>query len=150
MRKNKEKIMIIHTKFDEELEIKETDVISFNTGIPGFEEEREFVLLPIEDTAFSLLQSLNTKELGFFTADPFVFYPEYDFDLSVSEAEKLEINEPKDVLVQAILTAADPFQHSTINLQAPLIINLKNQNGKQVVLTNTPYTTRQSITKEEV
>jgi flagellar assembly factor FliW len=139
--------MKLQTKFKETVEIKATDILKFEQGLPGFEEEKQFVLIPMEGTPFSILQSVATTELAFVTADPFVFFKEYDFELSASVQEQLHIDKSSDVFVQVIVTVLEPFETSTANLQAPLIINQKNNAGKQVVLTDGKFQTRQLLNK---
>jgi flagellar assembly factor FliW len=147
--------MKLQTKFEETVEITESDILNFEQGLPGFEDEKQFVLIPMEGTPFSILQSVATTELAFVTADPFVFFKEYDFELSASVTEQLHINKSSDVLVQIIVTVSEPFDKSTANLQAPIIIHQKNNAGKQVVLTDGKYQTRHllnesSFSRQEV
>jgi flagellar assembly factor FliW len=147
--------MEIQTKFEETVEINESDILHFAQGLPAFEDEKQFVLIPIEGTPFSILQSVATTELAFITADPFVFFKEYDFELLASVQEQLHVKESSDVFVQVILTVYEPFDKSTANLQAPIIINQKNNAGKQVVLTDGKYQTRHllnesSFSRQEV
>jgi flagellar assembly factor FliW len=134
--------MKLRTKFEEIVEIKESDILKFEQGLPGFEEEKQFILIPMEGTPFSILQSVATIELAFVTADPFVFFKEYDFELSALVQEQLHIGKSSDVLVRVIVTVSEPFDKSTANLQAPIIINQKSNAGKQVVLTDSRYQTR--------
>jgi flagellar assembly factor FliW len=147
--------MKIQTKFEETVEIKESDILNFEQGLPSFEEEKQFVLIPMEGTPFSILQSVATTELAFVTADPFVFFKDYDFELSTSVQEQLHIEKSTGVFVQVILTISEPFEESTANLQAPIVINQKNNLGKQVVLADGIYRTRHllnesSFSRQEV
>jgi flagellar assembly factor FliW len=142
--------MILYTKFEEVIEINESDILHFEHGLPGFEEEKEFVLLPMEGTPFSTLQSLSTKHLAFFTTNPFLFFREYDFELEESVQEKLKIKEETDVLVQVILTIQEPLDKSTANLQAPVVINVKENLAKQVVLTDNRYLTRHVLSESKL
>ena len=83
-----------------ELEIEEQDVVRFADGIPAFEDEHEFVVLPYEEgTPYMFLQSMMTPELAFLMTDPFVFFPDYSFELDDENMEKLAINSMDDVLV---------------------------------------------------
>jgi flagellar assembly factor FliW len=141
--------MKLQTKFEESIEIQESDIIRFEQGLPGFEDEKQFVLLPMEGTPFSILQSVATTELAFVTADPFVFFKEYDFELSTSDQEQLKVKKPEEVSVQVIVTVADQFEKSTANLQAPVIINKKQSIGKQLVLTDFEYKTRHHLTESD-
>jgi flagellar assembly factor FliW len=139
--------MKLQTKFEETVEINESNIINFEQGIPGFEDKKKFVLMPIDGTPFSVLQSVTSEALAFVTANPFVFFKDYDFELSTSVQEQLLIKNNNDVFVQVILTVADLFEKSTANLQAPIIINKEKNIGKQVVLTDSKYQTRHLLTE---
>jgi flagellar assembly factor FliW len=140
------KRMKIDTKYHGEIEVKSEDVLIFEHGIPGFGEERRFVLLPLpENEWFHIMQSVQTPELGFVVTDPFVFFKEYDFELDQASVELLAHPSEKEVQVLNILTIRETLHESTANLQAPIIINLANRKGKQVILTNSDYQTKHLI-----
>lgn len=127
--------MNIQTKFLGEVDIQEQSIITFPEGIPGFQEENQFVLIPLNETSpFLVLQSIHTQKVGFMVATPYAFKKEYAFDLQQSDVEKLEIERAEDVLVYGILTLKDTLLQSTINLLAPIVINEKKQLAKQIVL----------------
>jgi flagellar assembly factor FliW len=141
--------MKIRTKYHGEIEINEKDIFHFEHGIPGFLDEKQFVLLPIEDTPFVILQSVKTPALGFAMIDPFVYFKDYEFELDEHSVEQLQLSSEKEVAVYAILTVADPFEQTTANLQAPIVLNYKKKLGKQVILTNTPYKTKHRLFPEK-
>lgn len=127
--------MNIQTKFLGEVDIQEQSIITFPEGIPGFQEEKQFILIPLNETSpFLVLQSIHTQKVGFMVATPYAFKKEYAFDLQQSDVEKLEIERAEDVLVYGILTLKDTLLQSTINLLAPIVINEKKQLAKQIVL----------------
>jgi flagellar assembly factor FliW len=134
------------TKYHGEQIVEEKEIIHFEKGIPGFDEEKEFVLLPfMDDSVFMILQSVLTPGLAFVIADPFHFFKEYDFTLEDQVVDALQLESEKNVTVFVILTVQDPFQNTTANLKAPVVINTEKKLGKQVILTNTEYGTRHSI-----
>ncbi|MCM3246112.1 flagellar assembly protein FliW [Cytobacillus oceanisediminis] len=137
--------MNIQTKFHGVQEINQDDIINFPSGIPGFLEEKEFYILPLEGTDLFVLQSVKTPEVAFIVTDPFVLFPQYEFDLPKEALEKLGIQTDKDVATFAILTVRDPFEETTANLQAPLVINQTKKIGKQIILNQTPYQTKHEI-----
>ncbi|MBN8193953.1 flagellar assembly protein FliW [Bacillus sp. NTK074B] len=138
--------MKINTKYHGEIEVKSEEVLTFGHGIPGFGEEKQFVLLPLpENEWFHILQSVKTPQLGFVVTDPFVFFKEYDFELDQASVESLGDPSEKEVQVLSILTVREVLHKSTANLQAPIIINLANRKGKQVILTNADYQTKHLI-----
>lgn len=138
--------MNIETKFLGQLTIEETEIIHFSNGLPGFEENKEFVILPLEkDSPFAILQSIKQKEIGFVIALPFLFKEDYAFDISEEDKEELQIETAGDILTYSIVTLKEPFNNSTINLQAPVIINHKRKIAKQLVLHENNYQLRYPI-----
>lgn len=136
--------MKINTKYHGEVEVN--DILSFEKGIPGFADEKQFALLPLsDDETFFVLQSTVTSELGFILSSPFQFFREYDFQLEEATVEELSLESEKDIAVYTILTVQDPFENTTANLQGPIIINLKNHKAKQVILHNEQYKTKHPI-----
>ena len=138
--------MKISTSYHGDIEIDNQQTLTFNQGIPGFLEETEFVILPLpEAEAFQVLQSIQTKELAFIITDPFQFFLDYDFQLELQEIEKLQLQQAEDAAVYVLLTMSDSVEKITANLQAPVIINTKQQLAKQVILMNTAYETKHRI-----
>lgn len=140
--------MNIQTKYFDEITIEEKDILRFGQGIPGFLEEKQFVLLPLtEDQVYFVLQSVKTPELAFVVTNPFLFFKDYDFVLDEATVEQLNIEKPEDVAVYSILTLQDPFEKTTANLQAPVVVNTKNNQAKQVILNDEKYKTKHSLFK---
>lgn len=133
--------------------IERDKIIIFETGLPGFKTEREFVLLHLPGTSdeiFQTLQSINTPSLAFVVANPYYFYKDYEFRLDDSIIDHLCIKQAKDVLVLTIMTLKSPFEKSTINLKAPLIINSTLKRGKQLILNEGDYPTKASLVPPHV
>ena len=140
--------MKIQTTRFGELEIADSSVITFNKGIPGFEESKKYVLIPADDkeeTPFFFLQSIDIEELNFFLVDPFSFFKEYDVKLEEQMVERLELENPTDALVLTTVTAKGEIKDATTNLKAPLVINNSKQLGMQIVLDNKDYLIKQPL-----
>lgn len=127
-----------------EIEIEEEKVIQFSAGIPAFEEEQEFVIIPYdEESPFVFLQSVQTAELAFLMTSPFVFFPEYQFELDDESIEALAIAREEDLLIYALLTLpGKDIKQMTANLLAPIVINQENHQAKQVILEKSEYKTK--------
>ena len=130
-----------------ELEIEEKDVIRFADGIPAFEDEHEFVVLPYEEgTPYMFLQSMMTPELAFLMTDPFVFFPDDSFELDDENMEKLAINSMDDVLVCTLISVPrSGVADMTTNLLAPVVINRHTMQARQMVLEKPQYTTKHRL-----
>ncbi|MCT6818663.1 MAG: flagellar assembly protein FliW [Lysinibacillus fusiformis] len=127
--------MNIETKFLGQIEIDEQNILTFETGLPGFLDVHKFVLLPLDaDLPLVVLQSVEQQELGFVLAYPFAFKKDYMFEISEEEKIDLQVEEEEDVIAYTIVTLKETFSESTMNLLAPIIINTKKKLGKQIVL----------------
>ncbi|KHF39624.1 flagellar assembly protein FliW [Halalkalibacter okhensis] len=141
--------MEIKTKYQDVITINKDQILTFENGIPAFESETSFVLLPFENgTPFFVLQSVKTQEVAFILINPFDFVPGYQVKLPDSTIELLEIDKPEDVATFVMLTVKEPFKETTANLQAPVIINTQKQKGKQLLISDGAYQTKHAIFKE--
>lgn len=138
--------MAIKTKYLGNVKIEQDKTITFENGLPGFIEEKEFTIMDLPgNPIFKVLQSLNTPELAFIVTDPYHFYQDYTFRLDSNILENLKIENEKDVLVFTIVTLTSPFKESTLNLKAPIIINTSKKRGKQYILNDDRHQTKASI-----
>ncbi|MGD6794228.1 flagellar assembly protein FliW [Metabacillus indicus] len=141
--------MVIETKYHGTIDVGEAEKLTFGHGVPGFLDEKSFVLLPLEeDSSFFILQSVQSPSTAFVVTSPFFFFKDYEFEIDEASKESLSIESEKDVEVYVILTVTDPFIASTANLQGPVIINRKQKTGKQLILSGTDYTTKHRLWEE--
>ncbi len=128
--------MLVKTLLFGDIEVDDEYKIEFVSPILGFEDEREFILIKEkEDFPFLWLQSLKTPELAFLLIDPFVFFPEYVIELDDSYKDR-------PIIIYVIVTLNEDFRLSTANLVAPIIIDTESKKASQIILENSPYTTR--------
>jgi flagellar assembly factor FliW len=138
--------MNLSTKYFGDIEISEDIIVTFNYGIPGFPKETSFVFLPLaEGSPFTVMQSTATPMLAFITTSPFVFFKDYDFTISDQTVEQLQFESENDASVYVILTIKEPFEQSTANLVAPVLVNHEKKVAKQVVLEKTSYGVSHSV-----
>jgi len=138
--------MEIQTKYLGTIEVEEKQIIRFPQGLPGFEDQQQFVFLPFdEDGIFFYMQSLQNPQLCLIVCNPFQFFPNYQIDLGDQECKLLEVNGPDDVALLAILTIPEDFRQTTANLMAPLVINTQSNLGLQFIPAISDYTTKEPI-----
>lgn len=138
--------MIIQTKYLGEIKVDKEKVIYFEEGLPGFVEETQFVLLHLPgNEVFQTLQSIHSPHLAFIVTSPYHFYDSYELKLDEALIRKLKIKKEEEVAIYTIVTLKDPFHTSTVNIKAPLIINLTNRLGKQYILNDETYSTKAPI-----
>lgn len=142
--------MELATKYLGTVEVDESKFIRFPNGLPGFPDEKEFVLLDLPgNELFQLLQSTKTEGLAFVITNPYFYYKDYQFKLEEDILETLEIKTEEEVAVFAIVTLNKPFADSTLNLRAPVIINTRTLIGKQYILHDNKYSSKASITPQK-
>ena len=133
-----------------EIEIDEEKIVHFEDGIPAFEEEHEFVIIPYdEESPYVFLQSLATPDLAFLMTMPFVFFSEYEFELDDESQAKLGIEKQEEMLIYSLLTIpGGKVSDMTANLMAPVVINTTNMQARQIVLDKSRYTTKHRLFPE--
>ncbi len=128
---------------------KEDNIITFKSGIPGFEDLKMFSLEDLDGSeVFKLLTSVENEDVGFVTICPFDFMKEYEVKLSDSVVTELCIENPEDVLILNTVTLNSDVKKITTNLKAPIIINLKNNHGYQMILDRENYSIKHPLVKE--
>ena len=134
-----------------EIDIDEGKIVHFEDGIPAFEEEHEFVIIPYDDESpYVFLQSLSTPDLAFLMTMPFVFFPEYEFELHDESQAKLGIEEQEEMLIYSLLTIpGGKVSEMTANLMAPVVVNTTNMQARQLVLDKSRYTTKHRLFPEK-
>ncbi len=125
-------------------EVKTT--VHFPSGLYGFESYSDFSLFPAEIDSLLRLQSEENDDLSFLLIDPFSFFPEYEIDVDDETVGLLEIDNPEDVYVLAIITIVKSKPAVvTANLQGPVVINKKNKKARQIVLLDTRWKTKHNL-----
>ncbi|MCU1468806.1 MAG: Flagellar assembly factor FliW [Actinomycetia bacterium] len=123
-----------------------TDIaeITFPAGLPGFPQAHRFDLAPWgpAGSPFLLLSSTEEPDVGFVVVPPWVFYPEYEFELDTGTAERLSLTASEDAVVFVVVTLRERPEDSTLNLLGPIVVNRHSHEAAQVVLPSAGYSVR--------
>lgn len=132
--------MKIETKFFGSQEVKEENIITFEHGIPGFENFHKFVLSSFnENGPFLVMQSMEKADLAFILIPLENIVPGYNIDLNNEIVAEIKLEKPEDAVLVAIVNIPDELAKATVNLAAPIVINSKDKIGKQFILNNPAY-----------
>jgi len=127
--------MKFETKYHGIIEYDESEVIHMVKGMTAFETLKKYVLLPVEDNeVFKLFHSIEDSYIGFIVLSPYYVKKDYKVDLDSNVIEELKIKDEKDVLIVNTVTLSDKIEEITTNLSAPIIINIKERLGKQIII----------------
>ncbi|MBI2470972.1 MAG: flagellar assembly protein FliW [Planctomycetes bacterium] len=122
------------------LSIEKENIITLEQGLLGFEELKQFVIVAIEECLpFEWLVSVEDPVVAFPILNPALFFSDYKPSLSEDDLASLDIKKEKDVETFCIVTLGKKPEDVTLNLKGPLLINMKNKMGKQIVLTEDFY-----------
>ena len=139
------------TRFGE-LFYEEGDVIVFPRGIPGFERSRNWAITGDEEGVIKWLQSLDDAELALPITTPDIVMPEYNARIPDDEIELLgEIQSNDDLALLSVVSipSAAPWD-MTVNLRAPILVNVKTRRAAQIIVLNEDYTLRHPVFSESV
>ena len=136
------------TRFGE-IEVNDSEMIELPSGLIGFPELNRFVLLNHDkDSPFKWLQSLDDGSIAFVLINPLLFRQDYTIEVTEAEVSDLGLSSEEDAVISVIITMPANPQNMTANLKAPLVFNLQNRKGKQIILNQAGYTTRHNIMEE--
>jgi flagellar assembly factor FliW len=126
------------------VEFADEALLTFPGGVIGFPHERRFVLIPHKSSSYlAWLQSVTTPALAFPVVSAHAFGTDYS-DLSFVEATKVAtVGGPVEECAVMVVLCAPPLQPATVNLLAPIVVNLQTRQGAQVILEDSRYSTRE-------
>ena len=142
--------MKIKTRFFGEIDVDDNKVINFKSGLPGFENFKKFLFMYDDDenSPFCFLQSIEDIDIVFTLFDVVRFLPDYNPVTDEENLQELQEISEDSLMIYCIATIPQDIKEMTINLKAPIVINLKNNNAKQVICNNEEYPIKYYIYKE--
>ena len=117
--------------------------LHFPHGLYGFPDCRSWVLVPTKRDGLFWLQSTEHAPLAFLLVDPFTHFPGYAVDLSAADLARVGTSEPSEIVVLAVVTVGSRGALPTANLQGPVVLNMRERHGFQIVLSVEGYGVRE-------
>lgn len=135
--------MLVKTKHFGEINLEDDKIITFNNGIMGFEEFKNYTILyDIKEggrSNISWLQSLDEPSLALPVIYPYLVKPDYNPTVEEEFLKPLgEITE-ENLVILLSLTVPSDITKMTANLKAPFIINSDTRKGCQLIVENQDY-----------
>lgn len=128
------------------LSIEKENIITFEQGLLGFEELKQFAIIDVEECLpFEWLVSVEDPIVAFPILNPTLLFSDYKPSLTKDDLVLLDIKKEMDVEMFCIVTLGEKPENVTLNLKGPILINMKNKMGKQVVLAEDYYSLNQSL-----
>lgn len=124
--------MLIKTSRFGTMEIEADDILLFPQGVLGFEDCRHWVLLADADNeSVGWLQNISRPDLALAVVSPRRFVPGYEVRVPRGQLIPLQLAEIDQAYVLTVVSKNEG--ELTVNLKAPLIINLDRRLGRQIV-----------------
>ena len=128
---------------------RESEVLSFPWGLPGFASLRRFLALSLEgQEKFVWLQSLDDPSVALPTGDPWLMFPDYEPKLPPYATGSLELERAEDFVTLCVVVVSPGAAEMTMNLLAPIIVNIRTRVGRQVALETGGYSVRTPIPRK--
>ena len=122
---------VITTRFGR-LTVDPQDLLTFEHGVIGLREFRRWlVLADAQNPLLGWLQSIDSPETALGIVNPRRFLPDYRVRVGRRDVQSLKLAHVQDAHVLAIVSRGR--DGLSLNLRAPLVINVDGRRGCQVV-----------------
>jgi len=136
--------MIVQTSRFGQLEVESERLITFDEGILGFPDQKEYALIQTGvGSGFYWLQSVDTPGLAFVVCDPRLFVADYQVPVKLDDLGGIGLSDPEKAQVFVIVNKIGDLL--TGNFQGPLVVNVVNRHARQLVLSDKRYSTRHPL-----
>lgn len=122
------------------LEVPADSVIEFPAGLIGFPSATRFIMVE-HKPPFSWLQSIDEPSLAFVVVDGFEFGKSLDLKPPIGDPV-CDFNTDDEFAILLIVTVRPDPKQTTVNLKAPLFVNIKNKKATQVIYDDPRYSLR--------
>jgi len=122
------------------LSVTSDRIITFPTGLIGFPRPNKFILID-HKPPFSWLHGVDEPSIAFVVIDGFEVGYQYDLALPFSQPE-CDFKETDEFAILVVVTVRGDPSATTVNLKAPLFVNIRNLRGAQIIFDSPELSTR--------
>jgi len=130
-----------------QIPINEGNIFTFPDGVPAFEDYHQFVLYCNTDMQpFFFMKSVGVDpEVSFVCIEPFLVCSDYRVRVGPGDLKALELKHGEDAFVFSFVTVPEDPCEITANLQGPVVLNMKNSRGRQIISEGSKYSVRHQV-----
>lgn len=140
--------MKVVTKHFGEVEVDDSKVVTFDNGIFGLEDQKQFIFFYEGDenpNGLCWMQSLNDSQLALPVVSPIFWFPDYSPEISDEEVGSIGELKEEDLQIFSVVVMRESIEDMTCNLQAPILVNYQTQKGIQVIVQGDIYKIRHNF-----
>jgi flagellar assembly factor FliW len=125
-----------------------SQILAFPEGLVGCQDWKNFVLLSDdeENLPVACLQSVDQPRVRLLVTDPRLIDNNYSIDLTEDDYSTLGVQNADDTALFCTLSVTEDGS-ITANLLGPLVVNKRTRRGRQVVLSDSGYSTRHPVAR---
>ena len=142
-------VIIESTRFGR-VEIDESIIVTFDQGMIGFPDQHRYaVLKQREDSVFMWLHSVDDGSLAFPVVLPWVFYWDYEVNLSDADMAAIGVQRADEISIYCVVNVGADVRNATINLFSPIVVHNSSCRARQVINTIDGYSTRDRLFRDD-
>ncbi|SFQ42223.1 flagellar assembly factor FliW [Lachnospiraceae bacterium XBB1006] len=129
--------MLVESRIFGEIEVDDNKIIYFENGIIGFPDLKNFAIIYDEekkDSKISWLQSMDEGEFALPVMNPTIIEEGYDPFVEDELLKPLGDLNATNLCVLVVVKVPSDIKKMSINLKAPIVINVDNRKGIQVIV----------------
>lgn len=131
--------MRVKTRIFGEIEIADEKIITMERGMIGFPDLNRFALIFDEEkgqkqSSIMWLQSLDDTDIAFPVMDPHAVKEDYNPNVSEEIVAPLGNLNDENTYVLVTVTVPKKVEDFSVNLKAPIVINMDNLKGVQLIV----------------
>ncbi len=131
------------------VEIDDSIEIVLAQGMIGFPHLTRYAILKQrEDSVFMWLHAVEDPSLAFPIVLPWVFYWDYEVDLSDPDMAAIGVERADQISIYCVVNVGADVRAATINLFSPIVVNNGDRRARQVINTIDGYSTRDRLFRE--
>lgn len=141
--------MIINSLKFGEIEIDDSTIITFPEGLPGFETTKRFAVVNCEYTdPIQWLHSVDDSSAVLPVVNPYLLVQGYDVEVDDTDLEIIGTKREEDIILLNVMVLPEELSNMTINLMAPILINVRKLLGKQIFMDHKDIPIKKPVFKE--
>lgn len=132
------------------IDYTDEDLMLLPSGLVGFGQLHRFLVVQHkEDSPFRWFQSVDEPSLAFLVTNPTTYEETYQPEISDEDAEAIELSDQTEYTVWTTVNVKGrDISQMTLNLAAPIVVNLEKRVGRQVLLEGQAYNMRHRVFRE--
>lgn len=140
----------VNTRVFGKIAIEEDKIIRFEHGILGFPELKDFTLIfdkeKGSDASIKWLQSIQEPSFAMPVMNPELVMPDYVPVFDREFLKPLGDNlDSENILILVTVTVPKDIKKTTVNLKAPIIINVEERKAVQLICDDDKYSIKYAV-----